>query len=128
MILPIGLPVFSNKHDIKLNQDHKDLSRLVKGLREFHLFQHNPSREIFHKLLDSSPFSPQLRLGFWPKLAIQMDQCFMMVIGDGKNRSNVFMFHSKKKIGSNSSKLGSHSRKVATKRYTSNLIHSTEIT
>ena len=33
MSSPIGLPVFSNQHDIKLNQDHKGLSRLVMGLR-----------------------------------------------------------------------------------------------
>ncbi|KAG5631681.1 hypothetical protein H5410_003398, partial [Solanum commersonii] len=33
IILPIGLPVFSNRYDIKLNKDHKGLSRLVTGLR-----------------------------------------------------------------------------------------------
>ncbi|KAG5619993.1 hypothetical protein H5410_005211, partial [Solanum commersonii] len=33
MILPIGLPILSNQHEINFNQDHKVISRLVTGLR-----------------------------------------------------------------------------------------------
>ena len=33
MILPIGLPRFSDEHTIRIIQDHKSLSRLETGLR-----------------------------------------------------------------------------------------------
>uniref|UniRef100_M1DUX5 Secreted protein n=1 Tax=Solanum tuberosum TaxID=4113 RepID=M1DUX5_SOLTU len=33
LFFSIGLPVFSNQHDVKLNQDHKGLPGLVTGLR-----------------------------------------------------------------------------------------------
>jgi len=83
----------------------------------FHLFQLDPSKADFSHFLIFLFSQHTPNLGFWPKFDIQMNQYFMKVIGVRTKRSKLFKFPPKERIGSKGAKLGSHSHKVAIKRY-----------